>query len=315
MATAVTSTIALKKGQLAQGLDAQFGTLIHALPQLSWAEAFSGASDTHRNPDFKLPAPVEEAWAGAYAAMGKKMAWQVDLDGQPGTVIALSPGAADRGVRFAVFDADGKCLSSGYARETSEGWATESKGTEPIWVTERHEQQLQQQRAAADQARLADEYRAAQAQAPAASVAQREYASKLVAQAFRGQGPAAMLVPAPGQPQGFRAAQVTPYHAAGFAIEAARVPEWAPAPELLAEVAQGAPQRPLLVPEVYSETVGRNVRFAVFLPPGFDPSGPRSTTWCRWCRTTPARRWPARWPSCAPSSSGVWPPKRPRRRW
>ncbi|MBK7863648.1 MAG: hypothetical protein IPJ65_34590 [Archangiaceae bacterium] len=122
--------------------------------------------------------------------MGKKMAWQVDLDGQPGTVIALSPGAADRGVRFAVFDADGKCLSSGYARETSEGWATErarapSRSGSPSGTSS----SCSNKRAAADQARLADEYRAAQAQAPAASVAQREYASKLVAQAFRGQGP------------------------------------------------------------------------------------------------------------------------------
>ncbi|MBK7864785.1 MAG: prolyl oligopeptidase family serine peptidase [Archangiaceae bacterium] len=80
-----------------------------------------------------------------------------------------------------------------------------------------------------------------------------------------------VLVPDPASATGFRTLGLEPRHEGGFSIDKEPVSFPPPNPALLAALT-GVDRRVTLVPEVHSKSAGRNVRFAVSLPPGYDPA-------------------------------------------
>jgi hypothetical protein len=132
--------------------------------QVSWAEAFSGASQEQRAPGFKMPPAVEMAWGEAYAPMGSKSAWAVTLEGQaePGYLLVRNGGFSTPdglGLQYAVFDSSGKCLSSGNAGQVQGAWKATHAGVEPRWIEERKERELAAKDAQVAQAKAAGEHR------------------------------------------------------------------------------------------------------------------------------------------------------------
>ncbi len=128
-------------------LDENLSELLRSAPQASWAEAAVGKSGEERTAGFKMPAPVEAAWSKASLPNGRKEAWKVTLDDGDGYVFAVSPGAKP-GTRFAVFNAAGQSLATGYAREVAGKWTIDHvKSKDPVWAFEIKQQQAQQEQA------------------------------------------------------------------------------------------------------------------------------------------------------------------------
>lgn len=79
----------------------------------------------------------------------------------------------------------------------------------------------------------------------------------------------AILVPDAVGETKFRVIEAGPHHEKGFAVDPGYALGMVPSKELLAEL-KGYDRRAVLVPEMFSPTTRRNVRFGAILPPKFD---------------------------------------------